>query len=285
VNRATWLDYAAGWRTFGGAKVLLIILGALLGVTMEDRTTSEGLEWLTPQALFTTTTLLQLASAFLLGLLRRDLARGILGWYYAVAGFVGVGSLMAAGPRSSIGSFLAASMAVGAAALVLTALYILENWPRIEYAQADASVFLGSVHVLVLVASASTAANYLAPEDTLSDWQDALIQTTQLSLTVLALPLVAGVWVRLATGPVSLFPNRERNLRPVAAAPAHVRPYSPGVEEVARATPEHAVPPVAPAIPTRATASAAGVTWVSALSALTAAVVLALVLSHQRERS
>jgi len=57
-------------------------------------------------------------------------------------------------------------------------------------------VFLGSTHVLALVAVAAATVRALFAES--GEWVSDLSQTTFLSLTALALPLAAGLWVRLS---------------------------------------------------------------------------------------
>lgn len=181
---------------FGPWKVIPALVGVALGMLSPlGSSDGEGSNWVAP-TFFTTVTALQVGSSVLLFHLHRPGVRKALSVYYAVATFFCLGVTVGAAFRPVIGPFLGGMMSIGLAAMAFTAFYLLTNWRTLAQAQPDAAVFLGSTHVLALVAVAAAAVRALFP--TSGEWVDALAQTTFLSLTALALPLAAGLWVRLS---------------------------------------------------------------------------------------
>lgn len=273
------MSYAVGWETLGGLMTVAVIAGALAGVVYEERPDSSDLQWVTPALVFTVTTLLQLGFAVPLTMLGRVNARKTLSLYYAVAAFFGVGAPIAASPRFTVGSFMGVAMGLGAAALALTAFYILRNWPRLGYAHGDAAMFLGSVHAVAFVASAATAAQYWSTGQKLTEWQSALIQTTQLSLTILALPLAVGIWIRLCVRPEQPFTGGRSS------------PYGGPVGPSPAQTPEPVQLPVPVQRPTPVREYSESAfdakprsTWIPFVTGMAASALLVLVLARPRTR-
>lgn len=154
-----------------------------------------GLEWVAP-ALFVGVTFFQAVSSGFLFRLDRPKIRAALSVYYAVAAFFCLAVTVGAAFRPIIGPLLGGMMSLGLSAIAFTAFYVLTNWSTLAQTRPDAAVFLGSTHVLALVAVAAATARALFPES--GEWVAALAQATFLSLTALALPLAAGLWVRLS---------------------------------------------------------------------------------------
>lgn len=197
-KRASWFAYAAARSTqlFGRGKVISALVAVLFGMASPLASSDDtGLEWVAP-TIFVGVTLLQASTTFLLFGLDRQRYRGALSLYYAIALFFCLAVTVGAAFRPIIGPFLGAMMSLGLAAIAFTAFYLLTNWVDLQQSRPDAAVFLGSTHVLALVAVAAATVRALFP--TSGAWVDALAQTTFLSLTALALPLAAGLWVRLS---------------------------------------------------------------------------------------
>jgi hypothetical protein len=197
-EKKSWLTYAAARsaRLFGTWKVVPALVGVTLGMLSPFGSSGgEGHDWVAP-TFFTAVAALQVGSSVLLFHLHNSAARNALSVYYAIATFFCLGVTVGAAFRPVIGPFLGGMMSIGLAAMAFTAFYLLTNWQTLAQARTDGAVFLGSTHVLALVAVAAAAVRALFPDS--GEWVDALAQTTFLSLTALALPLVAGLWVRLS---------------------------------------------------------------------------------------
>lgn len=194
----TWLTYAAAGSTrlFGKWKVIPALVAVLLGLASPAGSSGDDeLGWFAA-LIFVVVTISQAGSTVLLFRLDRQGFRTALSAYYASAGFFCLAVTVGAAFRSVIGPFLAVMMSLGLVAIAFTAFYLLKNWDELAQAQPDAAIFLGSTHVLALVAIVAAAVRALFAES--GEWVAALTQTTYLSLTALALPLAAGLWVRLS---------------------------------------------------------------------------------------
>lgn len=189
-------------RRFGRWKLPPVIFGVAFGVWagLVNRITppasSDG-DSIELALFFTGAALVQLACVFALPKLHNQRARKLLSIYYAAVMLGGVAVSIALAFHPELGPFIGLTMSIGFTAMAFTAFYILHNWDSLPYAHADAAVFLGSTHVLALVAVAASAAREWMPDDS-GSWMQALTQTTYFSLTALALPLSAGIWTRLA---------------------------------------------------------------------------------------
>ncbi|MBQ3358475.1 MAG: hypothetical protein IJG47_06185 [Microbacterium sp.] len=194
----TWLTYAAArsTRLFGKGKVIPAVIAVLLGSASPFASTDDtGLESVAP-SIFVLVTLFQAFTFLLLFRLHGQGARTALRVYYAIAAPCCLAVTVGAAFRPVTGPFLGTMMSVGLAAISFTAFYLLKNWDDLEQTRPDAAVFLGSTHALAFVAVAAATVRALLPES--GEWVAALAQTTFLSLTALALPLAAGLWVRLS---------------------------------------------------------------------------------------
>lgn len=156
--------------------------------------------------IFVAVTLLQTGMTLLLFRLDRQDFRKALRVYYAIAAFFCLAVTVGGSFRPIIGPFLGGMMSVGLTAIAFTAFYVLTNWSALAQTQPDAAVFLGSTHVLALVAVGAATVRASFPGS--GEWVAALAQTTFLSLTALALPLAAGLWVRL-----SIHARAKKNVR------------------------------------------------------------------------
>lgn len=187
-------------RLFGPFKLPPVILGIIFGVwaglvRMASPSSSNSSS---PELglMFTGAALIQLVCAFALLKLHKRRTRELLSIYYAAVMFVGIAVSVGLAFDPGLGPFIGLTMAIGFTAMAFTAFYLLHRWDSIPFAHPDAAVFLGSTHVLALVAVAASAAREWMPCDS-GNWMQALTQTTYFSLTALALPISAGIWTRL----------------------------------------------------------------------------------------
>lgn len=113
-------------------------------------------------------------------------------WYYFGAWFAfGVAGGLAAREMNTIITF---ALAAGAWLLACTAHWALRQWDGRPESQADVAAFLASTHMLALIVLVAFAVTERAGQD---HFTQQILTGGTFALTVLAMPLCVGLWVRV----------------------------------------------------------------------------------------